>query len=88
MSYCWCVNLWIPERAGREAIGKLPQGVSLGVIPRAGELPPAICEAEFLVPGAGDTRIPELLPRARALRVIQTRLWPASTGCWRLSPRA
>jgi phosphoglycerate dehydrogenase-like enzyme len=66
------VNLWIADRPGSEAIGKLPEGVALSRIPREGELPPATADAEFLVPGAGDSRIAELLPRMRALRVIQT----------------
>jgi phosphoglycerate dehydrogenase-like enzyme len=66
------VNLWIPDRAGHEAIGELPEGVTLNLIPRAGDLPPAATNAEFLVPGAGDSRIPGLLPRMQALRVIQT----------------
>ena len=66
------MNLWIPERAGRDAIGELPQDVSLHLIPRTGGLPPAICDAEFLVPGAGDPRLAEMLARASALRVIQT----------------
>jgi phosphoglycerate dehydrogenase-like enzyme len=76
------MNLWIPDRGGREAIGGLPEGVSLALIPRRGELPEAILEAEFLVPGAGDRRIYELLARMRALRVIQT----LSAGVDRLLP--
>jgi phosphoglycerate dehydrogenase-like enzyme len=66
------VNLWVPDRPGSEAIGELPEGVALNRIPRTGKLPPAAADAEFLVPGAGDSRIAELLPRMRALRVIQT----------------
>jgi phosphoglycerate dehydrogenase-like enzyme len=65
------VNVWIPDRPGSEAIGALPEGVTLGIIPRAGELPRAALNAEFLVPGARDARIPELLPEMKALRVIQ-----------------
>ncbi len=66
------VNLWIPDRTGHEAVGELPQGVSLALIPREGELPDAILEAEFLVPGAGDRRVLELLSQMAQLRVIQT----------------
>jgi phosphoglycerate dehydrogenase-like enzyme len=66
------VNVWIADRPGHEAIGELPEGVALNTIPREGELPRAAVEAEFLVPGAGDARIAESLPRMRALRVIQT----------------
>ena len=66
------MNLWIAERAGHDAIGELPDGVSLALIPREGDLPPAITEAEFLVPGAGDRRALQLLAQMPALRVIQT----------------
>jgi phosphoglycerate dehydrogenase-like enzyme len=66
------VNLWVPDRPDSEAIGELPEGVALNRIPRDGELPPAAADAELLVPDAGDSRIAELLPRMRALRVIQT----------------
>jgi phosphoglycerate dehydrogenase-like enzyme len=66
------VNLWVPDRAGHDAIGKLPESVALGFVPREGELPRAILDAEFLVPGSGDPRVLELLPRMSALRVIQT----------------
>ena len=66
------MNLWIPDRAGRDAVGELPEGVSLGLVPRDGELPATILEAEFLVPAAGDRRVLELLARMPALRVVQT----------------
>jgi len=66
------VNLWVPDRPGGEAVGELPEGVSLNLIPREGELPHEALDAEFLVPGARDTRIPGLLPKMKALRVIQT----------------
>lgn len=66
------MNLWIPDRAGNDAVGKLPEGVSLGLLPRDGELPHAILDAEFLVPSSGDPRIRELLSRMSELRVIQT----------------
>jgi phosphoglycerate dehydrogenase-like enzyme len=66
------VNLWIADRTGHDAVGKLPEDVSLRLIPRDGELPRAMLEAEFLIPGSGDPRVGELLPRMSALRVIQT----------------
>jgi phosphoglycerate dehydrogenase-like enzyme len=66
------VNLWIPDRAGRDAVGELPDGVSLGLIPSDGELPATILQAEFLVPAAGDRRLLELLAQMAALGVIQT----------------
>jgi phosphoglycerate dehydrogenase-like enzyme len=66
------VNLWIPDPAGRDAVGELPQSVSLHVIPRDGELPVEILDAEFLVASSGDRRLRELLSRMSALRVIQT----------------
>jgi phosphoglycerate dehydrogenase-like enzyme len=66
------VNLWIPDQAGHDAVGNLPEGVRLGLIPRDGELPEAIFAAEFLVPGAGDIRLYERLAQMSDLRVIQT----------------
>jgi phosphoglycerate dehydrogenase-like enzyme len=52
-------------------VGELPKSVELGLIPPHGELPHAMLDAEFLVPGPGDSRIGELLPRMPSLRVIQ-----------------
>ncbi len=66
------VNLWIADRAGHDAVGELPEGVSLRLIPRDGELPEAILDAEFLVPGSEDERVLDLLSRLPRLRVIQT----------------
>jgi len=66
------VKLWIPDRVGRDAVGDLPDGVAVGLIPRDGEPPEEILEAEFLVPGAGDRRVMGLLAQMPALRVIQT----------------
>ncbi len=66
------VNLWIPDVAGHDAIGELPQSVALGLIPRDGGVPDEILDAEFLVPRSGDARVLELLPQMHALRVIQT----------------
>ncbi len=66
------MNLWIPDRVGHDAIGRLPEGVALNLIPHEGELPGAIIEAEFLVPGAGDARLESMLAQMPSLRVIQT----------------
>ena len=66
------MNLWIADRAGHDAIGELPEGVALSLIARDGELADAILDAEFLVPGAGDRRVLELMSRMPRLRVIQT----------------
>jgi phosphoglycerate dehydrogenase-like enzyme len=62
----------MPQRAGCEAVGELPEDVRLSVVPHDGELPDGILEAEFLVPLSGDPRLDELLPQMKALRVIQT----------------
>jgi phosphoglycerate dehydrogenase-like enzyme len=66
------VNLWIPDQTGHDAVGELPEGVSLGLIPRGGELPRTILDAEFLVPSSGNPHVRELLSRMPGLRVIQT----------------
>jgi phosphoglycerate dehydrogenase-like enzyme len=74
--------LWIPDRIGHDAVGELPEGVALGLIPRDGDLPEGVLAAEFLVPGAGDTRVYEQLAQMSALKVIQT----LSAGVDRLLP--
>jgi phosphoglycerate dehydrogenase-like enzyme len=66
------VNLWIPDRADRDAVGELPGRVTLNLIPRDGEPPRAILGAEFLVPGSENPCVLELLERMPRLRVIQT----------------
>jgi len=66
------VNLWIPDRTGHDAVGELPEGVALGLIPREGELPEAMLGAEFLTFSSGDRRVLELLGQMSALQVIQT----------------
>ncbi len=73
MSYTrWRVNLWIPDKVGHDAIGKLPENVSLDLIPHDGELPDAIIDAEFLVHPSGDSRLYPLLGRMPELSVLQT----------------
>lgn len=76
------VKLWIPDAPGHDAVGALPPGVELGLIPRDRELPDAVLDAEFLVPRAGDRRIDAVLADMRELRVIQT----LSAGVERLLP--
>jgi phosphoglycerate dehydrogenase-like enzyme len=66
------MDLWIPDKAGHDAIGKLPENVSLGLIPHDGELPDGILDAEFLVHPSGDSRLYELLGQMPGLRVLQT----------------
>jgi phosphoglycerate dehydrogenase-like enzyme len=66
------VNVWIPDRAGREAIGELPEDVTLNFVPADGGLPSTILDAEFLVPTVDDHRTTDLLARMSALRVVQT----------------
>jgi phosphoglycerate dehydrogenase-like enzyme len=66
------VNLWVAERTGHDAIGELPDGVSLNLIPREGDPPSGLLDAEFLVPGSDDSRTLALLAQMHDLRVIQT----------------
>jgi phosphoglycerate dehydrogenase-like enzyme len=66
------VDLWIPDRAGRDAVGELPEDVTLGLIAPDREPPEAILQAEFLVPGSDNPNVLDLLGRMGALRVIQT----------------
>jgi phosphoglycerate dehydrogenase-like enzyme len=66
------VNLWIPDRTGHDAVGELPKGVALGLIPHDGDLPEGVFDAEFLVPGAGDIRVYEQFAQMPGLKVIQT----------------
>ena len=67
-----CVNLWLPDSRGHEAVGEFPGDVSVHVIPRAGDIPPDAAAAEFLVPRSGDPRLADLLPEMSSLRVVQT----------------
>ncbi len=66
------VDVWIPDRAGRDAVGELPECVALELIAPDGELPEGILHAEFLVPGSDDPRVLDLLERMGELHVIQT----------------
>jgi phosphoglycerate dehydrogenase-like enzyme len=65
------VNLWVPDRADRDAIGELPEGVELNVIPQEGPAS-ALLQAEFLVPDTDKPFVPEALGRMPRLRVVQT----------------
>jgi phosphoglycerate dehydrogenase-like enzyme len=70
------VNLWIPDRTDRDAIGELPEGVTLNLIPDDvipdDGVPSELLEAEFLVPGSDKPFVLELLGRMPKLRVVQT----------------
>jgi phosphoglycerate dehydrogenase-like enzyme len=66
------MNLWVPDRADRDALGELPEGVALNLIPSEGEPQQAILDAEFLVPGPENLGVLELLERMPKLRVVQT----------------
>ena len=66
------MELWIPDKAGHDAVGQLPASVVRHLIPHDGELPEAILDAEFLVPPSGDARLRELLASMTGLRVLQT----------------
>ncbi len=65
------VKLWIPDRADCDAVGELPEGVELHLIPKQG-LSEELLEAEFLVPGSDEPCVIEALARMPNLRVIQT----------------
>jgi phosphoglycerate dehydrogenase-like enzyme len=65
------VNLWIPDRADRDAMGELPEGVTLNLIPEE-EVSNGLLEAEFLVPSSDKPFVLEVLGRMPRLRVIQT----------------
>ena len=67
------VNLWIPDQAGHDAVGELPEGVSLGLIParrRAARARSSTRSSSY--PAPRDRRVRELLVAMPALRVIQT----------------
>jgi phosphoglycerate dehydrogenase-like enzyme len=65
------VELWIPDRSDSNALGELPAGVELYLIPKDG--PAAeLLEAEFLVPGSDQPFLLEALGGMEKLSVIQT----------------
>lgn len=66
------MRLWLRDGPERDAIGSLPDGVDLRLVPRDGALPAEFYEAEFLVPPFASRRVLEALPKMRELRVIQT----------------
>ncbi len=65
------MKLWIPDRTDCNAVGELPAGVELHLIPKEG-FSEALLEAEFLVPGSDEPFVIEALARMPKLRVIQT----------------
>jgi phosphoglycerate dehydrogenase-like enzyme len=67
------VNLWIPDRPDRDAIGDLPEGVVLNLLADEGALEgDGILDAEFLVPGSENLSVLGLLSDMSRLRVVQT----------------
>jgi len=67
------VNLWVPDRADRDAIGALPEGVELNVTREQEDGPSdALLHAEFLVPDMDEPFVLEWLGQMPMLRVIQT----------------
>ncbi len=72
------VNLWIPDRPDRDAVGDLPEGVVLNLLPDGDasegdrNAPEGIFDAEFLVPGSENLSILGLLSGMPRLRVVQT----------------
>jgi phosphoglycerate dehydrogenase-like enzyme len=66
------VELWIPDQAGRDAIGKLPDEVNCRLFPRKGPPPAEITDAEFLVPSHVTRGLRELLSGMTHLRVLHT----------------
>lgn len=65
------MELWIPDQAGRGAVGELPDDVRLNVFARKGPPPDVVLNAEFLVPSHATRGLLELLPRMESLAVIQ-----------------
>jgi phosphoglycerate dehydrogenase-like enzyme len=65
------MRLWLREGPAREAMGPLPAGVELHIVPKRGALPAEFYEAEFLVPPFGSRRVLEALSSMGELRVIQ-----------------
>lgn len=66
------MRLWLRNGPGLEAVGPLPSGVDVHLVPSEGPLPREFYEAEFLVPPYGSRGVLAALPRMRELRVIQT----------------
>jgi phosphoglycerate dehydrogenase-like enzyme len=65
------MQLWLRDRPERDLLGPLPDEVDLHLIPRTGPVPDGVVEAEFLVPPFGHSRVLELMPAMRCLRVVQ-----------------
>jgi phosphoglycerate dehydrogenase-like enzyme len=65
------IEVWMRDGEQREAVGPLPEGVRLHVIPRNSPPPAEIIDAEFLVPPQ-DAAVLEMLPRMPRLAVVQT----------------
>ena len=66
------MELWVPDQAGRESLGPLPEAVRLRLFPRRGPPPRDILGVEFLVPSHVTKGLRALLSEMRGLRVVQT----------------
>lgn len=65
------MKLWVPDRADRDALGDLPEGVRLNLIPEDAPTN-ELLDVEFLVPSSDKPFVLEVLGRMPRLRVIQT----------------
>ncbi len=65
------MDVWVPDQPGRAALGELPAGVRCRAYPLSGPLPPALLDAELLVPSSRARGLGELLGRMSRLRVLQ-----------------
>jgi phosphoglycerate dehydrogenase-like enzyme len=66
------VKIWIADRPGAQALGRLPADVEVTVFPANPIAHADLVDVEFLVPPFGDVDVLEVLPRMRRLRVVQT----------------
>jgi phosphoglycerate dehydrogenase-like enzyme len=65
------ISVWLRDREQRQSMGPLPDGVELHLIPSAGEPPPQILDAEFLVPPYDSQPVLGLLAQMPRLSVVQ-----------------
>jgi phosphoglycerate dehydrogenase-like enzyme len=64
------ISVWIRDRPQREAIGPLPPGIELNLIPSGAPFPEAMIDAEFLVPPFGCEPVLELMRQMPRLAVV------------------
>jgi phosphoglycerate dehydrogenase-like enzyme len=65
------ISVWLRDREQRRSLGSLPEAVDLHLIPSAGQPPPEILDAEFLVPPYDSQPLLELLAQMPRLSVVQ-----------------